>query len=147
MVMASNYDCNPTIGGCRRAITIATRQSAVAGQQLRLQPGNRRLQTSNYDCNPTIGGCRPAITTATRQSAVAGQQLRLQPDNRRLQTCNYDCNPTIGVCRLAIAIAGFISPIVGLRWPRFSGVTGYFISLQEFLMPSEPVMESRTPPP
>ena len=30
-----------------------------------------------------------------------------------------------------------------ILWPA---VTGYFISLQEFLMPSEPVMESRMPP-
>src|SRR2546430_16997876 len=92
----------------------------------------------NYDCNVLsheFGG-----TTWGLRTSITG--------------CS--CSLTIGVCRLAIAIAGLHFPIVGLRWPRFSeqpvsrrsiwpGVTGYFISLQKFLMPSEPVIESRTP--
>src|SRR5437879_13749086 len=89
---------------------------------------------------------------------VDGLQLRLQcvvhefggtTWGLRTSIAGCSCSLTIGVCRLAIAIAGLHFPIVGLRWPRFSeqpvsrrsiwpGVTGYFISLQKFLMPSEP---------
>src|SRR5207249_6402066 len=127
------------------AITIAT---------CRLTTWGLRTSINGCSCSLTIGVCRPAIAIAARQSAFADLQSRLQPDNWRLQTCNprlqpdnwrlQTCNPRLQpdnwrlqTCNRDCGASPILSP----------GVTGYFNSLQEFLMSSEPVMESRTPPP
>src|SRR5438045_9192079 len=75
---ASNYNCNPTIGGCRPAITIATRQLAVADQQSRLQPDNWRLQTCNRDCGASFPNCWVAMAHVFLNSPLSLRSFGLE---------------------------------------------------------------------